>query len=244
LEKSAGLDRTLFGKKEGCCPVDKKRAVAIVSGGMDSVTLAYMLKSDGYDLDLLSMDYGQRHAKELGYARRCAARLSANFDVVNISDVGRLLGGSALTDDVEVPHSHYAAENMAVTVVPNRNAIMLSIAYGAAVARGASLVAAAVHAGDHYVYPDCRPGFVEAFDAMQREAVEGFGDETLHLYAPFVEWTKAGIVELGAELGVPYEDTWSCYEGGELHCGLCGTCTERKEAFQLAGVPDPTEYRA
>ena len=100
-----------------------------------------------------------------------------------------------------------------------------------------------MHAGDHYVYPDCRPGFVEAFDRMQKEAVEGFGDPSLRLYAPFVEKTKAQIVEIGSALGVPYEETWSCYEGGELHCGLCGTCNERKEAFQLVGVPDPTKYR-
>src|SRR5215208_5740441 len=155
------------------------RAVAIVSGGMDSVTLAYLLDSEGYELHLLSVDYGQRHRKEISYAKRCAERLGAACDVVDISHVGRLLSGSALTDDVEVPHGHYAAENMAVTVVPNRNAIMLSIAYGVAVARGATLVAAAVHAGDHYVYPDCRPQFVEAFDAMQRQAVEGFGDPDL-----------------------------------------------------------------
>jgi 7-cyano-7-deazaguanine synthase len=139
--------------------------------------------------------------------------------------------------------SHYAAENMSVTVVPNRNAIMLSIAYGVAVARGASLVACAVHAGDHYVYPDCRPEFIEAFDQMQSRAVEGFGDPDLRLDAPFMRKTKTEIVEIGYTLGVPYEDTWSCYEGGELHCGLCGTCTERKEAFRLAGIHDPTKYR-
>jgi 7-cyano-7-deazaguanine synthase len=219
------------------------RAVAIVSGGMDSVTLAYLLDSEGYELHLLSVDYGQRHRKEISYAKRCAERLGAACDVVDISHVGRLLSGSALTDDVEVPHGHYAAENMAVTVVPNRNAIMLSIAYGVAVARGATLVAAAVHAGDHYVYPDCRPQFVEAFDAMQRQAVEGFGDPDLRLHAPFIHKTKAEIVEIGTSLGVPYEDTWSCYEAGEIHCGLCGTCNERKEAFQLATVPDPTKYR-
>jgi 7-cyano-7-deazaguanine synthase len=132
---------------------------------------------------------------------------------------------------------------MAVTVVPNRNAIMLSIAYGVAAAEGATLVAFAVHAGDHFVYPDCRPQFVEAFDMMQRQAVAGFGHPDLRLYAPFVKKTKAQIVETGITLGVPYEDTWSCYEGGTVHCGLCGTCNERKEAFQLAGVPDPTEYR-
>ncbi len=220
-----------------------KGAVAIVSGGMDSVTLAYLMASEGYDLNILAFDYGQRHKKELGYAEHCAKRLEASFEVVDLSGVGRLLSGSALTDDIDVPHGHYAEKTMAVTVVPNRNAIMLSVAYGAAVARGAEVVAAAVHAGDHYVYPDCRPVFIEAFDRMERFAVEGFGDEKLHLHAPFVHKTKAEIVEVGTELGVPYEETWSCYEGGEVHCGLCGTCTERKEAFELAGVPDPTAYQ-
>lgn len=223
--------------------MDGREAVAIVSGGMDSVTLAYLLASEGYGLHLISVDYGQRHRKEIEYAKLCATRLGASFDVADISAVGRLLSGSALTDDVDVPHGHYASENMAVTVVPNRNAIMLTIAYGVAVARNSALVAAAMHAGDHYVYPDCRPEFVESFEAMQKRAVEGFGDPSLRLYAPFIHDTKAGIVEFGARLGVPFRDTWSCYEGGELHCGLCGTCNERREAFELAGVPDPTEYR-
>jgi 7-cyano-7-deazaguanine synthase len=220
------------------------RAIAVVSGGMDSITLAHLLASEGYELNLVSVDYAQRHRKENTYADRCAKRLGASFDVADIAGLGRLLSGSSLTDKVvDVPHGHYAAESMAVTVVPNRNAIMLSIAYGVAVTRGASLVACAVHAGDHYVYPDCRPEFIEAFDRMQRRAVEGFGDPDLRLYAPFMHNTKAEIVDIGAALDVPYEDTWSCYEGGDLHCGLCGTCNERKEAFQLAGMPDPTEYR-
>ncbi len=171
------------------------QVVAIVSGGMDSVTLAYFLDSEGHELHLLAVDYGQRHKKELTYAKQCAERLGASFEVADISGVGRLLSGSALTDDIVVPHGHYAAENMAVTVVPNRNAIMLSIAYGVAVARGASLVACAVHAGDHYVYPDCRPEFIEAFDRMQRRAVEGFGAPDLRLHAPFVYKTKAQIVD-------------------------------------------------
>ena len=115
------------------------------------------------------MDYGQRHRRELGYAKRCAERLRTSFDIADISKIGHLLSGSALTDTgVDVPHGYYAAENMAVTVVPNRNAIMLSIAYGVAVARDSALVACAVHSGDHYVYPDCRPQFIEAFDAMER----------------------------------------------------------------------------
>jgi 7-cyano-7-deazaguanine synthase len=221
---------------------EHERAVASVSGGMDSVTLAYLLDSEEYELHILSVDYGQRHKKEISYARRCAEQLGATFDIANMSQVGRLLSGSALTDDVEVPHGHYAAENMAVTVVPNRNAIMLSIAYGVAVAEEAALVACAVHAGDHYIYPDCRPDFINAFDQMQKKAVEGFGMPNLYLYAPFIYKTKAEVVEIGGVLSVPYEETWSCYEGGEVHCGLCGTCNERKEAFELAGVRDPTEY--
>jgi 7-cyano-7-deazaguanine synthase len=154
-----------------------------------------------------------------------------------------LLKGSALTDDISVPHGHYAASNMAITVVPNRNAIMLSVAYGVAVAEGAEVVATGVHAGDHFIYPDCRPEFIEAFDRMQKKAVEGFGDESLRLYAPFLRWTKAEIVAAGARLGVPYADTWSCYEGGEMHCGLCATCGERRASFVEAGLDDPTVYR-
>jgi 7-cyano-7-deazaguanine synthase len=224
--------------------MDDSRAVAIVSGGMDSVTLAYLLASEGHDLHLISIDYGQRHAKEIEYASLCAKRLGADFDVVDLSGVGRLLTGSALTtEEIDVPHGHYAADNMAATVVPNRNAIMLSVAYGIAVAEGAKIVAAGMHAGDHYVYPDCRPSFVRAFDAMQREAVEGFGDPSLRLHVPFIDKTKAEIVEIGVSLDVPYADTWSCYEGGELHCGRCGTDVERKQAFRDAGLPDPTEYR-
>jgi 7-cyano-7-deazaguanine synthase len=222
-----------------------KKAIAIVSGGMDSVTLAYLLTSEGYDLHLLSFDYGQRHRKELEFAARCAGVLGAQHDVVDLSSLTSLLKGSALTDaGVAVPDGHYAHENMKITVVPNRNAMMLSIAFVVAVAEGAAVVGAGIHAGDHAIYPDCRPAFAEAFDAMQRLAVEGFGNPDLHLYTPFVDITKAGIVTIGYRLGVDYARTWSCYKGGEAHCGACGTCVERKEAFELAGVPDPTRYAA
>lgn len=170
-------------------------AVAIVSGGLDSVTLAYVLRSEGYTLHLLSFDYGQRHSKELAFARRCAERLGAEHTVVDLSGLGALLKGSALTESsIEVPEGHYAAPNMAITVVPNRNAIMLAVAYGAAVAEQADVVAAGFHGGDHFIYPDCRPAFVDAFDAMERRAVKGFGKPDLRLYTPFVNIGKHDIV--------------------------------------------------
>lgn len=218
-------------------------AISIVSGGLDSVVMAHLLRAEGHNLHLLSFDYGQRHKKELEYSRLCATRLNATHNVIDLQSVGGVLGGSALTDNsIAVPHGHYAAPSMAITIVPNRNAIFLAIAYGVAVAQNAQLVATAVHAGDHFIYPDCRPDFITSFDAMQRVAVEGCGDANLKLHAPFVQKTKAEIVQIGAGLKVPFEETWSCYEGLDVHCGRCGTCVERKLAFEEADVSDPTEY--
>lgn len=218
------------------------KAIAIISGGMDSVTLAYALKVGGYDLHLLSFDYGQRHAKELDCAKRCAEVLGARWSLIDLSSVAPLLRGSALTDAIPVPDGHYAAENMRVTVVPNRNAVMLAIAYAAAVSEQADIVATGVHSGDHFIYPDCRPEFAQAFEAMERLATRGHAAPGLRLYTPFVAMTKADIVRQGAALGVDFAATWSCYKGGAVHCGTCGTCVERKEAFELAGVNDPTIY--
>jgi 7-cyano-7-deazaguanine synthase len=141
---------------------------------------------------------------------------------------------------VDVPDGHYAEETMKITVVPNRNAIMLSIAFGIASARGAEAVATAVHGGDHFIYPDCRPAFTESFETMQRHALEGMGE--ISLYTPYVQTSKADIAAEGLRLGVDYRKTWSCYKGGEVHCGRCGTCVERREAFHLAGGIDPTVY--
>lgn len=219
-----------------------KKAIVIVSGGMDSVTLAYLLKSEGYNLYLLSFDYGQRHKKELRFAEQCAIDLQAEHSIIDLSGLKDYLTGSALTDNIKVPEGHYAAETMKMTVVPNRNAIMLSVAYGVAVAQQADIVAIGVHAGDHFIYPDCRPRFIAAFDLMQSFAIEGFGKTELKLYAPFISLNKQDIVTFGTKLEVPYERTWSCYKGGDVHCGKCGTCVERKEAFELANVDDPTVY--
>jgi len=218
-------------------------AVALVSGGLDSVTLAHLLSRNGPEpLHLIAVDYGQRHVRELDSARRCAQRLKVRIDVVDLRSLQPLLAGSALTDEaIEVPSGHYADDTMRATVVPNRNAVLLSVAYAAAVADGAGMVATAVHAGDHPVYPDCRPAFIDAFNRMESLATEGFCTPDI-LRAPFVAWSKVDIVRTGAELGVPFADTWSCYRGGARHCGTCGTCVERREAFSEAGVDDPTDY--
>ncbi len=214
--------------------------IVICSGGLDSVTLAHKVAAEGRLSGLLSFDYGQRHVKELDYAAACAARLDVGHLVVDISGVGRGLAGSALTDEVAVPDGHYAEETMKITIVPNRNAIMLAVAFGLAAARQARAVAVAVHGGDHFIYPDCRPGFIDAFRRMQTAALEGVAE--IALEAPFVHLSKADIVAEGALNGTPFAETWSCYKGGELHCGRCGTCVERREAFDLAGVADPTDY--
>jgi len=219
------------------------RVVATVSGGLDSVTLAHVLAGEGHELVCVSFDYGQRHARELDCAGACAERLAADHHVLDLRAVGSLLSGSALTDrTVDVPEGHYADESMAATVVPNRNAIMLSVTVGIAVARSAGAVATAVHAGDHPIYPDCRPAFIEAFEREARLANEGFIDPGFRVLAPFVDLTKDEIVRIGDRIGVPFAETWSCYVGGDRHCGRCGTCVERREAFELAGVADPTEY--
>ena len=216
------------------------QTIVICSGGLDSVTLAHQVAVWHSLAGLVSFDYGQRHSKELDFAARAAARLGVPHSIIDISNIGAQLSGSALTDDIAVPDGHYAEESMKITVVPNRNAIMLTIAYGIAAARNADAVAAAFHGGDHFIYPDCRPEFVEKFSDMQHAALADMHDITL--LTPFLNLTKADIVVAGAELKVPFVETWSCYKGGAVHCGCCGTCVERREAFDISSVEDPTIY--
>ena len=216
------------------------KTIVICSGGLDSVSLAHKVAAENELIGLVSFDYGQRHRKEVEFAEAAASRLSVPFDLIDIRQVGQFLSGSALTDDVSVPDGHYAEETMKVTVVPNRNAIMLTIAFGVAAAKQADAVAAAVHGGDHFIYPDCRPAFVDAFQAMQDKALDGYSD--VKLYTPFVHVPKSAIVTEGARHNTPFAETWSCYKGGAVHCGRCGTCVERREAFALAGIDVPTVY--
>ncbi|WP_254510731.1 7-cyano-7-deazaguanine synthase QueC [Anatilimnocola floriformis] len=215
------------------------RSIAIFSGGLDSTVMLEHLLRAGDEVFALSIDYGQRHRRELEYARATAERLQIEWRLADLRAITPLLAGSSLTSsDVAVPHGHYAEESMKATVVPNRNMIMLAIAAGWALSRKCDRVAYGAHAGDHAIYPDCRPAFVEAM----RHAL-GLADwDTLELYTPFLTLSKADIVREGARLGVDFASTWSCYEGGEVHCGRCGTCVERREAFALAGIADPTTY--
>lgn len=213
-----------------------KTQLILLSGGMDSATA--LAAADSPRL-ALSVDYGQRHVKELEAARRLAAHYGVEHQILDLTGWGKLLTGSSLIDpSVEVPHGHYAAPSMKLTVVPNRNAVLLMAAVGIALSRGIDEVVTAVHAGDHAVYPDCRPEFIREAHRTAQVATEGL----VAIDSPFVNITKTQIAELGASLGVPYALTWSCYEGKDKHCGRCGTCVERHEAFTDAHLEDPTEY--
>jgi len=215
------------------------KSIVIVSGGLDSTTLLYdALENERDVIQALSFDYDQRHKIELEYAQFNCEQVGVPWRLVRLGDISDLLAGSALTDNVEVPEGHYAADNMALTIVPNRNSIMLNIAVGVAIGLGANEVLAGMHAGDHPVYPDCRPIFISRLNDLIRVATE----TDVIVNTPFIGRTKADIVKLGDRLGVRFEDTWSCYKGGRIHCGKCGTCVERAEAFALAGVSDPTVY--
>ncbi|HPD32052.1 MAG TPA: 7-cyano-7-deazaguanine synthase QueC [Phycisphaerae bacterium] len=215
------------------------RIVLIHSGGLDSTVLLYKLRAEGHEVRCLGVDYGQRHRRELDAGQAICRDVGVEYRVADLRGLRSLLAGSALTDSIPVPSGHYTDETMKATIVPNRNMIMLSVAIGWAVSLRYDAVAYAAHAGDHTIYPDCRPVFVEAVRSVARLC----DWRPIELLAPFVGKSKADIVRIGAELGVPFERTWSCYRGGELHCGTCGTCVERREAFQKAGIADRTVYR-
>ena len=197
------------------------------------------MRSEGHRIKALGIDYGQHHIKELAAARSICDTVNVEFQIGNLSELGSLLAGSALTShDLDVPDGHYTDESMQLTVVPNRNMLMLSVAIAWAVSSDFGGVAYAAHAGDHAIYPDCRPEFVDALFHAARVCHY----RPIDVVCPFIHRTKADIVKIGDGLSVPFAQTWSCYRGETLHCGRCGTCTERAEAFVLAGVSDPTVY--
>jgi 7-cyano-7-deazaguanine synthase len=243
--------------------------VAVVSGGLDSTTMVYDLVSQGRKVDLVGFNYGQRHNRELTYMAATGRTLGLRYDIVDLSDSSHLFRGTSAiattvskhdngfrapevvaeleADDPTVPEGHYAEETMKATVVPNRNMIMLSFAAGIAVARGADQIATAVHSGDHFIYPDCRPEFIAYANAAILLGNAGFGsipgdiDSSYFgvmfpnfIHTPYLNKSKADIAYRALELNVPLHMTWSCYKGGSNHCGRCGTCVERLEAIDEA----------
>lgn len=215
------------------------KTVLIYSGGLDSTVLLYHLCATDVCVHALSVNYGQRHSRELEAARELCIGLGVPRQVADLSTLAPLLGDNCLTSSAaDVPEGHYTEASMKRTVVPNRNMLFLALAAARAIAIKADSVAYAAHSGDHAIYPDCRREFADAMD----QAIRLADWHTVKLIRPFVDWTKSDIVRRGHELGVPFERAWSCYKGGRTHCGRCGTCVERREAFQLAGVPDPTAY--
>lgn len=219
------------------------KTVLCFSGGMDSTVLLAHLKNQGHEVYCISVDYGQRHVKELIASQLIAQHYNVRHEILELGaelmPILRGCGSSQIEgENVKVPEGHYAEESMKATVVPNRNMVLLSLATMWAVSLKADNVAYAAHAGDHAIYPDCRDEFAEAMAA----AISLCDWHVVHLERPFIKMTKAEIAKLGAELNAPLHLAWSCYKGNEKHCGKCGTCNERRESFELAGVKDPTEY--
>lgn len=214
-----------------------KDSLIIVSGGMDSITLLYDYR-DAIAL-AVTFDYGSNHnAREIPFAQMHCERLGIRHIVIPLDFVHQYFSSSLLEGAEAIPDGHYADENMKSTVVPFRNGIMLSIAIGIAESNGLDKVLIANHGGDHAIYPDCRPEFISAIDA----AAQAGTYVNVKVVAPYTNITKTDIARRGVDLGIDYSETWSCYKGGVVHCGTCGTCVERKEALRDAGLVDRTEY--
>ncbi len=216
-----------------------KKVIVLLSGGMDSVVSLYYSHRNYYVTGTLSFDYGAVHNhRELPFAAYHSEKLGISHQIVNAGFIGTLFKSALLADAQAIPDGHYEDEVMKQTVVPFRNGIMLSIAAGYAASIGAEGVVIAAHSGDHAIYPDCRNDFMaDMASAIRLGTYEG-----IELIAPFLDMDKAAIAKLGGTLNVDFSKTWSCYKGREQHCGVCGTCVERREAFAQAGIDDPTSY--
>ena len=223
-----------------------KKAVVLLSGGLDSSTALVIAHHEGFELHTLSFDYGQRHQREVEAAAAIARRYHVRVQKTVTIDL-RAFGGSALTADFDVPHARSLekmSEEIPITYVPARNTIFLSFALAYAEVMGADDLFLGINAIDYSGYPDCRPEYLEAYERMANLATKATTQDgrKFHIHAPLVRMNKAEIIRKGIELGVPYELTWSCYEGGELACGTCDSCLLRLNGFAEAGLRDPIGY--
>lgn len=214
------------------------KTILIYSGGLDSTTLLYYLLKNNHDVKCLSINYGQKHKKEIESSKYFCKKLNVEHEIVDVSSITKLISNSSLTSDKKVPEGHYEEESMKVTIVPNRNMIMLSIAIGWAINEKFDNVAYAAHNGDHAIYPDCREGFAEHVSLAAQLA----DWHPVKVIRPFINFSKTEIAKLAGDLNVEIDKTWSCYNGKNIHCGKCGTCVERIEALELSGVNDETIY--
>ena len=215
------------------------KVCVLLSGGMDSVAAFYEVLGSHEVVAGLSFDYGAKHnAREIPFAKLHADRNGVLHQIIPLDFMNRLFKSDLLQSGGEIPDGHYAEESMKQTVVPFRNGIMLAIATGYAESIGAEGLVIAAHSGDHAIYPDCREPFMLAMATAMGEGTYA----EIQLLRPFIAMDKTAIARRGVELGIDFSETWSCYKGGEIHCGVCGTCVERREAFILAGLPDPTRY--
>lgn len=217
------------------------KLIVLLSGGLDSTTLLYHMHREHEVIACLGFNYGAKHNHcELPMAAYHCEKLGIPNVIIPLTFMNDYFKSDLLKSGGVIPEGHYEAENMKHTVVPARNAIMLSIAAGFAESHGAQGVAYGAHTGDHVIYRDCREEFLKPMTEALREGT----DTGIELLRPFVHRNKKEIVERGSELGMDYSKTWSCYKGEAIHCGCCGTCVERREAFFLAGIPDPTCYHS
>jgi 7-cyano-7-deazaguanine synthase len=215
------------------------KVCVLLSGGMDSVAAFYEALESHDVVACLSFDYGSKHnAREIPFAKLHADRNKVPHHTIALDFMNQLFKSDLLKSGGDIPDGHYAELTMKQTVVPFRNGIMLAIATGYAESIEAGGLVIAAHSGDHAIYPDCREPFMRAMGTAMTEGTYA----KIQLLRPFISTDKAGIARRGAELGIDFAETWSCYKGGEIHCGVCGTCVERREAFILAGLPDPTSY--
>ena len=217
-----------------------EKAVVVYSGGMDSFTVLNTAIQQGLEVFALSFNYGQKHSKELIVAAEVCQSLNIPHKVVDITAINSLMAGSSLTGDSDIPEGDYESESMKSTVVPNRNMVLLSMAIAYAVSLEAGKVYYGAHSGDHHIYPDCRPEFVEAMNAVSKIA----NYQSVEIVTPFLHSSKGEILQAGLAMNLDYANTWTCYNGREKSCGKCGACNERLEAFAEQGKTDPLAYEA